>query len=256
MPTSLYLYYDKFDVLLYVGITSRGIRRNHEHNADKEWWRYVSRQEVRHLPSRDEARRLERELIIRLRPPFNRQHNPGHEELAAAYRRFIAQPSRRKKVLDKRDGVPKEPDWKNTTPVRLEVTGRNGKFLHCQSCAEDVVLATRVDLEATPFDSFTGSKGHPVVGRIMSLTRERQYGFEMVLKGGWLSATKEVIALVEKVGATHVIQTLRIELEHHSLLVKPGGIADPRKANWGKFSNGVGWMPQVHFTALEEGDAR
>ena len=30
-PTSVYLYYDQHDILIYVGITSRGVRRNIEH---------------------------------------------------------------------------------------------------------------------------------------------------------------------------------------------------------------------------------
>ncbi|MET8648505.1 hypothetical protein [Nocardia aurea] len=85
VPTSLYLYYDRDSVLLYVGITNRGIKRNSEHNADKEWWPYVASQEVRHLPSREEAVRIEREVIAERRPPFNKQHNPGHEELAEEY---------------------------------------------------------------------------------------------------------------------------------------------------------------------------
>lgn len=85
VPTSLYLYYDNCNVLLYVGVTNRGARRNWEHNADKAWWPHVSRQEIRHLPSREEALRLEREIIAERRPPFNRQHNPGHEELAEFY---------------------------------------------------------------------------------------------------------------------------------------------------------------------------
>lgn len=258
VPTSIYLYYDKFDVLLYIGITSRGITRNREHNADKAWWRYVVRQEVRHLSSREEAQRVERELIIRLRPPFNRQHNPGHEELADAYGRFITRPRRRKKLLDKRDGVPKEPEWADATPIHLDVTGRDGKFLHCRSRAEDVVLATRVNLKATPFDSFTATTCAPVIGRIMSLTRE-QFGFEMVLKGGWLRTANAVIALVDNPAATFVIQTLRVELEHHSLLTKPVGFADARKANMGKFSNGVGWNPQTYLAltrfARVDGDA-
>jgi len=32
VPTSLYRYYDKYNVLLYVGITSRGLKRNREHS--------------------------------------------------------------------------------------------------------------------------------------------------------------------------------------------------------------------------------
>lgn len=91
--TSLYLYFDRDSVLLYVGITNRGIKRNSEHNLDKAWWPYVARQEIRHLPGRQEAVRAERELIAERRPPFNRQHNPGHEQLAAEYLAYADPPA-------------------------------------------------------------------------------------------------------------------------------------------------------------------
>lgn len=84
-PTSLYRYYDSFGVLLYVGITSRGASRNHEHNASKDWWQYVSRQDVEHFPTREAALTAERQEIIAKRPPFNRQHNPDHALLRHAY---------------------------------------------------------------------------------------------------------------------------------------------------------------------------
>lgn len=45
-PTSLYKYYDRDGVLLYVGITGRGDTRNAEHNKTKFWWKFVSRQSM------------------------------------------------------------------------------------------------------------------------------------------------------------------------------------------------------------------
>lgn len=83
--TSLYLYYDKSDFLLYVGITSRGVARNREHDRGKEWWPYVARQEVEHLPSRVAALDRERALIQRHAPPFNVQHNSHHEAMRETY---------------------------------------------------------------------------------------------------------------------------------------------------------------------------
>jgi predicted GIY-YIG superfamily endonuclease len=83
--TSLYRYYDEFDVLLYVGITSRGARRNAEHNKTKPWWPYVARQDVSHFGTRDEALAREAELILADRPPFNMQHNPTHRIDQAVY---------------------------------------------------------------------------------------------------------------------------------------------------------------------------
>lgn len=82
--TSVYLYYDKLGVLLYVGITKRGPVRNDEHTA-KEWWPFVARQEIEHHDSRDVALARETMLIRQNRPPFNKQQNPEHPRLRAAY---------------------------------------------------------------------------------------------------------------------------------------------------------------------------
>ena len=84
-PTSVYLYFDALDVLIYVGVTSRGTQRQREHNGDKEWWQFVSRQEVRHFDTRAEALAEERRLIVKHLPPFNRSHNPSHVQARAAY---------------------------------------------------------------------------------------------------------------------------------------------------------------------------
>lgn len=83
--TSLYKYYDDAGILIYIGITSRGIARNIEHNTSKDWWPYVSTQEVEHFPDRPTALKRERELIHLLRPPFNKEHNPDHQELVDEY---------------------------------------------------------------------------------------------------------------------------------------------------------------------------
>lgn len=84
-PTSVYRYYDADAVLIYVGITNRGMQRQHEHNIRAEWWPYVTRQEVEHYPNRPEAAKRERELIQRHRPPFNMQHNLDPDAAKAAY---------------------------------------------------------------------------------------------------------------------------------------------------------------------------
>lgn len=84
-PTSVYLYYDRHDVLLYVGITGRGVTRQRQHNRDKPWWQFVTRQEVEHYPSRIGASSRERELIQQYQPPFNTQHNHHWMDTRAAY---------------------------------------------------------------------------------------------------------------------------------------------------------------------------
>lgn len=84
-PTSVYKYYDRNNLLLYVGITRRGTQRNREHDATKIWWRFVVRQEVEHHPHRMAALQREKHLIRKFRPPFNKQHNPFHAETSALY---------------------------------------------------------------------------------------------------------------------------------------------------------------------------
>lgn len=83
--TSVYRYYDRDGVLLYVGITNRGQERNREHFKSKDWWRFVARQDVSHYASRGEAEEHEKNLIQRYQPPFNVTHNPFWEDLRAEY---------------------------------------------------------------------------------------------------------------------------------------------------------------------------
>lgn len=91
-PTSVYLYYDEHDILLYVGITSRGMRRQTEHNRTKAWWQYVARQEVEHYDTRPEAIAREAALIGSRTPPFNTQKNADHARMEASYLAFRALP--------------------------------------------------------------------------------------------------------------------------------------------------------------------
>lgn len=93
-PTSVYRYYDRDGVLLYVGITSRGPERNREHFKSKEWWRFVFRQDVSHYASRREAEEHERNLIQRYQPPFNVVHNPLWESLREEYLDGAERPSK------------------------------------------------------------------------------------------------------------------------------------------------------------------
>jgi hypothetical protein len=86
--TSVYRYYDQYDVLIYVGITGRGSSRNREHNLDKDWWPFVVRQDVDHFENRDLAHAHEVRLIQQFRPPFNSQHNPEARAMRSAYLDF------------------------------------------------------------------------------------------------------------------------------------------------------------------------
>ena len=85
---SIYRYYDEHRVLIYVGITARGNRRNLEHGDGADWWPFVAHQKVDHVETRAKALAQERELIRRYRPPFNKPHNPDWESMRAAYLAF------------------------------------------------------------------------------------------------------------------------------------------------------------------------
>lgn len=92
-PTSVYKFYDEYGVLIYVGITSRGLKRQSEHNKGKSWWPYVASQEIEHHACRGDALAREESLIASHEPPFNTQHNPRHAEASASYTAFRSLPS-------------------------------------------------------------------------------------------------------------------------------------------------------------------
>jgi hypothetical protein len=84
-PTSVYRYLDADGVLIYVGITNRGVQRQAEHVAHSKWWRFVHAQDVEHYDDRETAERRERYLIEKHQPPFNVTHNAEHKRRLAAY---------------------------------------------------------------------------------------------------------------------------------------------------------------------------
>lgn len=76
-PTSLYRFYNKDGELLYVGITSFLPRRTREHAESKAWWREVSRVEVEHFETREQAQDAERAAVLREGPEYNIAIPPG-----------------------------------------------------------------------------------------------------------------------------------------------------------------------------------
>jgi len=70
----LYRFFDKDDILLYVGISINAAMRSSQHRQDKHWWSDVARMEVEHTKSRDEALQRERDAI-RIEQPL---HNIVH----------------------------------------------------------------------------------------------------------------------------------------------------------------------------------
>lgn len=57
-------------VVLYVGSTSRGMTRFHEHAATREWWPHMSTTTWYHRATRQSALKTERRLIAQLQPLF------------------------------------------------------------------------------------------------------------------------------------------------------------------------------------------
>ena len=57
--------------VLYVGSTSRGMTRLHEHAGTSPWWTLMSTTTWHHRASRRAALKTERRLIAQLNPVFN-----------------------------------------------------------------------------------------------------------------------------------------------------------------------------------------
>jgi len=84
-PVSVYQYHDRAGVLLYVGVTSRDVRRTQEHAETKQWWRLTTGSAIEHYPTRELALERESELIKRYKPPFNTIYNDRKAESQEHY---------------------------------------------------------------------------------------------------------------------------------------------------------------------------
>lgn len=82
---SVYQYHDAAGVLLYVGVTSRDIRRTQEHAETKAWWPLTTGCAIEHYPTREMALAREAELIRKYKPPFNTVHNDRKAEAQEYY---------------------------------------------------------------------------------------------------------------------------------------------------------------------------
>jgi predicted GIY-YIG superfamily endonuclease len=66
--------------LLYVGISSAALRRFHQHEGKRTWWREVTAVEIEHFASRNEAAAAENRVIRLEHPLYNGR--PPLEEAA------------------------------------------------------------------------------------------------------------------------------------------------------------------------------
>ena len=60
--------------VLYVGSTSRGMTRLHEHACTQEWWPLMSSMSWYHRDTREAALKTERRLIAQLIPLYNERY--------------------------------------------------------------------------------------------------------------------------------------------------------------------------------------
>lgn len=74
-PHALYRFFDRTDVLLYVGITMDLGARLKKHRRDKPWWLDIDHITIEHFSSRAEALAAEAEAIRMEGPLHNDQHN-------------------------------------------------------------------------------------------------------------------------------------------------------------------------------------
>lgn len=165
-PTSLYRYYDKNDLLLYVGVTGRGATRNIEHNKSQPWWPHVTRQEVTHLPTRRDALLEEKRLIQKHLPPYNRQHNRNYPEGRRAYEALMAAevdiPISRRVLY--RNKLPLTP---LSTPLAGDMVTLHS-FPEHFSAFSGAVLRPDIGLVSTPQRTQAGKVAHArIAGRML-----------------------------------------------------------------------------------------
>lgn len=158
--TSVYRYYDEYDVLIYVGITSRGAKRNAEHYKSKAWWPMVVRQEVEHYSTRDEAAAREVTLIRQHQPPYNTQHNEDSRRARLTYEAV-----RTKLPAEPIDPLSMARDLGKALPLTDVTSAENG----CQfiTDAAHVPLAGKLVLNGV----VRVLDGSLVVGRVMGIER-------------------------------------------------------------------------------------
>jgi len=74
-PHALYRFYDRTDVLLYVGITADLPKRMKNHQKEKPWWLQISTIKIEPYETRSEVFEAEAEAIRTENPLYNSTHN-------------------------------------------------------------------------------------------------------------------------------------------------------------------------------------
>lgn len=73
---------DEAGEVIYVGVTSTGLRRSREHGREKIWWPQVATIRVEHFATRAEALQAEADRIMQFKPRFNVLLNPELDQAA------------------------------------------------------------------------------------------------------------------------------------------------------------------------------
>ncbi|MDD2270976.1 MAG: GIY-YIG nuclease family protein [Desulfuromonadaceae bacterium] len=125
---SLYRHYGHDSKLLYVGISNNALSRLYQHEQSSEWYELISRVEIEHYPSREQALKAEKKAIENEKPIYNFVHNSDSvkrtaqkkqkitEADVAKYRLVVAEREDILKLYDKRWGIDWLADHFGTTP--------------------------------------------------------------------------------------------------------------------------------------------
>lgn len=90
MATTLYRFFDKDDVLLYVGVTQQAWWRWQTHRASTNWWTSTHHVTLEHFEYREQALAAEKHAIKTERPVFNRMHRSGDVVITEVDRCYTA----------------------------------------------------------------------------------------------------------------------------------------------------------------------
>lgn len=82
MENTLYEFYDKYNNLLYIGITDCFYRRLRQHYKTKTWYSMIANIRLFYFNSRDELEKEEKQRIINNKPLFNIIYNNDNVEQA------------------------------------------------------------------------------------------------------------------------------------------------------------------------------
>jgi hypothetical protein len=212
-PTSVYRYYDRNGVLIYVGITKQGMGRNLQHNGYAEWWQFVARQEIEHLPDRASALALEKALIQEHRPPFNRQHNPGHEDMRGVYLLLMSTPEAGAAARELFEGLPRGARKRGPRWLALNGPHRYGDGAVFLTLPEHEALAPVLTMPIKGVPVFEQKTGFPTA-QVTSMGRRGPITALRTAEPGQMSLEGNARCLLRWQGVGGTPQILRVFIDN------------------------------------------